>query len=541
MNQKTKTSEQKKLPEGYDVIGEYQDNIEQSLVDNLFDYFGRVYYKNHSINGGSKDQIKLRNSYLSKYDKKIFKLVNKKFVSYLIASLVFLLIATIGYVLFYFFVGSSYNDVINKANSLAVDPNSIITTSNGWLILFLVVFVVINLFALIAIIMLIFTISWYIKNNRQYNRIIKKNKMWNKSFYNFATNLTEKGILNAIQASIPYFVVDKHTPSFDKTIYNIHNRIYSYANIPQDARRIRFNCLSSGFYRGNAFSLSFSSWEWFREAKVIDQNKVGPSKVNIHARRSLRRFEDCICVLAVDTFAEPKLNFVLNNPDGKNIRLQNKIFNNVFSLAVNNPDLAYTVFTPYVQHTLSRCKTWTDSSRGIRQVIKEGSKVYVVFDGREDFFKFSRIIDPRLNYVFNSVEARSSVLLSKQNRLSDVSHNELLKLGSLDETASLMTEYILEETDILFTALEMATCYPMDNIIVKKQKQAKTLYDVLEEKKNNPGMKFKTITELNSSFDEINKKVADIGFNQKAPTFKGLVNIDKLNNNHNDFENSLKI
>ncbi len=541
MNQKTKTSEQKKLPEGYDVIGEYQDNIEQSLVDNLFDYFGRVYYKNHSINGGSKDQIKLRNSYLSKYDKKIFKLVNKKFVSYLIASLVFLLIATIGYVLFYFFVGSSYNDVINKANSLAVDPNSIITTSNGWLILFLIVFVVINLFALIAIIMLIFTISWYIKNNQQYNRIIKKNKMWNKSFYNFATNLTEKGILNAIQASIPYFVVDKHTPSFDKTIYNIHNRIYSYANIPQDARRIRFNCLSSGFYRGNAFSLSFSSWEWFREAKVIDQNKVGPSKVNIHARRSLRRFEDCICVLAVDTFAEPKLNFVLNNPDGKNIRLQNKIFNNVFSLAVNNPDLAYTVFTPYVQHTLSRCKTWTDSSRGIRQVIKEGSKVYVVFDGREDFFKFSRIIDPRLNYVFNSVEARSSVLLSKQNRLSDVSHNELLKLGSLDETASLMTEYILEETDILFTALEMATCYPMDNIIVKKQKQAKTLYDVLEEKKNNPGMKFKTITELNSSFDEINKKVADIGFNQKAPTFKGLVNIDKLNNNHNDFENSLKI
>ena len=541
MNQKTKTSEQKKLPEGYDVIGEYQDNIEQSLVDNLFDYFGRVYYKNHSINGGSKDQIKLRNSYLSKYDKKIFKLVNKKFVSYLIASLVFLLIATIGYVLFYFFVGSSYNDVINKANSLAVDPNSIITTSNGWLILFLIVFVVINLFALIAIIMLIFTISWYIKNNQQYNRIIKKNKMWNKSFYNFATNLTEKGILNAIQASIPYFVVDKHTPSFDKTIYNIHNRIYSYANIPQDARRIRFNCLSSGFYRGNAFSLSFSSWEWFREAKVIDQNRVGPSKVNIHARRSLRRFEDCICVLTVDTFAEPKLNFVLNNPDGKNIRLQNKIFNNVFSLAVNNPDLAYTVFTPYVQHTLSRCKTWTDSSRGIRQVIKEGSKVYVVFDGREDFFKFSRIIDPRLNYVFNSVEARSSVLLSKQNRLSDVSHNELLKLGSLDETASLMTEYILEETDILFTALEMATCYPMDNIIVKKQKQAKTLYDVLEEKKNNPGMKFKTITELNSSFDEINKKVADIGFNQKAPTFKGLVNIDKLNNNHNDFENSLKI
>lgn len=539
MDQKTK--EQKKLPDGYDVVGEYQDNIEQSLVDNLFDYFGRVYYKNHSLNGGTKDQIRLRNSYLSKYDKKIFKLINKKFVKYSIATLIILLLTIAGFLLFYFLVGGDYNSVINKADSLAQDPNLLINDQNGWLILFLVVFVSICLLGILGIVLLFITITWYTRSNRQYNRIIRKNKMWNRSFYNFATNLSEKGVLNAIQASIPYFVVDKHTPTFDKSIYNIHNRIYSYANIPQDARRIKFGCLSSGFYRGNAYSLSYSSWEWFREAKVIDQNKLEGNKINIHARRSLRRFEDSICVLTVDTFAEPKLNFVLNNPDGKNIRLQNKIFNNVFSLAVNNPDLAYTVFTPYVQHTLARCKTWTDSSRGIRQVIKEGSKVYVVFDGKEDFFKFSRVIDPRLNYVFNSVEARSSVLLAKQNRLSDVSPNELLKLGSLDETASLMTEYILEEVDIMFTALEMATCYPMDNIIVKKQKHARSLYDVLEEKRNNPGLRFKTLSQLDEKFDEVNKKVDEIGLRQQAPLFRPMVNIEGVNNNRDSLDKTLKI
>ncbi len=533
---KEKENNQNKLPEGYDVIGEYQDNIEQSLVDNLFDYFGRAFYKPSSSD--NKNKIKIRNSYLSKYDKKIFKLVNKKFIVYSIVAAIFLLLTIAGFLLYYFFVGDSVNAVSIKASDLAAS-NNLITTQSGWLALFLAVLVFICLLGVLTLVFLVITVIWYFRTNKQYNRIINKNKMWNKAFYNFANNLSESGLVNAIQASIPNLVIDKHTPSFDRSIYNIHNRIYSYADIPQDACRTDFKCLSSGFYKGNAYSLSYSSWEWFREAKVVDENRQGKNKINIHARRSLRRFEDNICVLTVDIFAEPKLNFVLNNPDGKNIRLQNKIFNNVFSLAVNNPDLAYTVFTPYVQHTLSRCKTWTDACRSIRQVIKEGSKIYVVFDGKKDFFKFTRIIDPRLNYVFNSVEARTSALIDQDHKLVRASTTELLKLGSLDETASLMTEYILEETDLFFTALEMATCYPMDNIIAKKRKNARTLYDVLEEKCNNPSStKFKTLVELNDNFKEIAQE--DVAMKKRTiPIFRPLVNINI--DNSKTLDSSLKI
>ncbi len=510
METKTKADEIR-LPEGYDIINDYQENTEQAVVDNLFDYFGHVYYKNH----GDSTVVKARNHYISKHDLNLFRLIDKKIIKFGVITSVLILLGVIGYILFYFLVGSTFAEVSQKSASLAGN-----WTTQQWDTLFISVFTIICLISFIGIVMFGFTLYWILIKSTESKRVNNKIRDWNEVFYNFSHNLTKTGIHNAIQAAIPNLVIDKHTPAYDRKTYNLHSRIYSYGEIPRDAKKIDFKNVVSGFYKGSPWSISYSAWEWFREAKVVDQKTDADGrKVFVNVKRSLRRFEDKINVLTVDTFAESKLNFVLNNPDGKNIRLQNKIFNNIFSLAVNNPKLAYTVFTPYVQHTLARCKTWTDSCRQIRQVIKEGSKIYVVFDGKENFFNFDRITNPELNYIFNSRHEYTNVVVGGDRRL--YGKQKRFAIGSLDESASLMTEYILEELDILFSVLEMATCYPLDDALVAKEKSKRTLYDVLEEKRNDADkLKYKTIQDLDDRFHEIPKANVDLS-QPWEPQFKG--------------------
>ncbi len=407
-----------------------------------------------------------------------------------------------------------------------------------WAIIFGILLGICGGMLLISVVLLVSVIYWMRLDKRFARHTREKIKEWNRVFERFSMSLDRASILNAVQSGIPDFVLDKRTPAYDRKIYNIHNRVYAYSGIPQDAKRVSYTNTLSGFYKGFAFSLSVSTWEWFREAKIVEEDlNNNASSLNIKLRRSLKRFEDSICLLVVDTFADPKLNFVLNNPEGKNIRLQNDIFNNIFSLAVNNGKHAHNVFTPYVQHSLSRLKTWSSTSKNIRQVIKEGSKIYVIFDADPDFFKFDRITKPSLNYVFNSKNISENTVYKNGEIISTANDKKKkdkykIKCGSLDETASLMTEYVLEEADLLYTALEMATCFPADDMFVRnadKGTRSKTLLNILEEKRRQDYSEEANRLTVNVD-DEIN--LANSEFNvpnwnaEKAPDFKPLVNVD---------------
>lgn len=506
------------LPNGYDVVTEYKDNIEQNIVDNLIDYFGRVYYRTNN----TKHTGKIRNNSISKYDNQILNYISKKTLILLAIFIPLFFLGVLGFVLISSLAGGDIGSINAHLVEVAGAGTAKFASLQG---LVIAGFIFSSFFIIASVAVLIWIGVWGYRRLLQTERINDKVNQWNRNFDNFVSNLKFGGLMNTIQASTPDFVVDKHTPSYDRRIYNLHNRIYSYADIPQDARRLEYLNLLSGFYKGNAFSLSFSSWEWFREAKVIDQDiDANLSQMNINIKRNLKRFEDGICVLAVDTFVDPDLNFVLNNPDGKNIRLQNKIFNNIFSLAVNNPKNAYKVFTPYVQHTLSRLKTWSDASKCIRQVIKEGTKIYVIFDGSNGFFKFDRILKKELNYVFNTNKVKPNVIFQDEKTIKEVYNENKIKCGSLDESASLMVEYILEEFDLLYTALEMATCYPTDAVIdsMKKTNRSTTLKDVLEDKKRSTsGLADRTINELNSQFanNAIDLNQLDVNLSRRPPMF----------------------
>lgn len=498
------------LPEDFDVVTKYEETIEQSIVDNLFDYFGRTYYKIQNKNDGTI----VRNDFISDHDIRLKKFIGNKnrFYSLGILGLVISGIASVLGALLGF----------NNVTYFQVP--------------YYIVIAIGTLCLCLALFFSGFLLNWNVINNKNKKRINKKITTWNNAFNKFSGNLSKVSIMNALECSIPDFVCDKHTPAYDKKIFNLHNRIYSYADIPQDAMRCEFSNLSSGFYKENAFSLSYSKWEWFREAKVIDKSINDKTKKTkdetkklINIRRSLKRFEDSICVIAFDTFSDPKLNFVLNNPDGRNIKLQNNIFNNVFSLAVNDTKLAYKIFTPYVQHTLARLKTWTDSSRSIRQVIKEGNKIYVVFDGNKDFFKFDRIVKPELNYVFNTNHVTPSVLMNENKKTIEEDKTKEIKCGSLDETAALMAEYILEETDLMFTALEMGTCYPLDSIIEEdKILNSNSLLDILNEKREDSKKgKFDTINKLNENLSEVPN--SPTWNSKKTPMFKPMLKVGDAN------------
>lgn len=525
------------LPKGYDVVTEYQENVEQGIVDSLFDYFGKVYYKSDVNTQGKK----VRNEYISKYDKKLLKMFASRTHNLWFVFAALLFTGVVGLTLFLTLIGT---DIADGVTSLAAKLSNFDTTSPLYMFLivfFAIIFAFIIGCLLLSIITLVSVIYWMKLDSKHSKRMKDKIQEWNRVFDSFSKSLDKNSILNAVQSSIPDLIFDKKTPSYDRKIYNIHNRVYSYSSIPQDAKRISYTNTLSGFYKGYAFSLSTSSWEWFREAKVVEEDlRESNASVHINIKRSLKRFEDNLSLLVVDTFANPKLNFVLNNPEGKNIRLQNDIFNNVFSLAVNNAKYAHNVFTPYVQHTLSRLKTWSDSSKNIRQIIKEGSKIYVIFDSDPDFFKFERVANPAYNYIFNSKNLDESSIFKdgkkvsgKDTKKSTKANAKSVKCGSLDETASLMTEYILEETDLLFSALEMATCYPADDAFInssKENKKSKTLLNVLEEKRNKDYSKLATerinsITSDDLDLQESTMNVPDWN-SDKTPTFKPIVNVD---------------
>lgn len=502
----------KRLPDGYDVIDTYQNVTEQAIVDNLFDYLGKVYYKTDHSSKGEK----IRNSAISKYDKQLFKFINRKIGVFLAWAALFIAITIGGLLAFGILIGENQTKIVEQISTFSSQWNWSLTSVEA---LVYSVAAIICLFALIALYCLVMIFYWFFTRCSQRTRVKEKVSQWKNNYARFTSNLTKSGIKNAIQTSIPELVFDKATPMYDKRIYNLHNRIYSYSNIPQDAKKNEYKNLSSGFYKGYAFSLSYSAWEWFREAKVVSQvASKSEHAIGFSAKRSLKRFSDSICVLTIDTFSEPKLNFVLNNVEGTNIKLQNTVFNKVFTLAVNNPKLAYTVFTPYVQHTLSRCKTWSQSSKAIRQVIKEGTKIHVVFDGKKDFFDFEMLTNPEKNIAFISKEKylrSSSYPTNKRKNLTIYAKN---KYGSLDDTAALMVEYLLEETDILYTALEMGTCFPMNNSFKQYNNNIeKTLFNVLEEKKQSVSLD-PIITQLNERIREVPQ--AEVNFNTKKPTFK---------------------
>lgn len=518
------------LPTNYDVVSDYQENTEQGIVDSLFDYFGKVYYQS-DLN--TKDK-KVRNNYISKYDSRILKMFARRTNRLWFAFAILFLLGVGGIlgVLFatQFDLSAFFNNTIGYGW-----PGSTLL----WTIVFAIIVALSIGCLIISIVLLISVIYWMRLDSKFAKRTREKIKEWNRVFDRFSKSLEKSSILNAIQSGMPDFVLDKRTPAYDRKIYNIHNRIYAYSGIPQDARRINYTNTLSGFYKGAAFSLSTSTWEWFREAKLVEEEMNDRNTaLNINVKRSLKRFEDSICLLVVDTFADPKLNFVLNNPDGKNIRLQNDIFNNIFSLAVNNAKHAHNVFTPYAQHSLARLKTWTAVCKNVRQVIKEGSKIYVVFDADNDFFKFDRITDPSLNYVFNSKNISDNTVFKNGDVVSTSSKSKKdrysIKCGSLDETASLMIEYILEEVDLLFTCLEMATCFPVDDAFTKdlKNSRAKTLMSILEEKRQKDYSDDSANLLMNKSKldDELNLLESEFNFKNwdadKAPEFKPLVNVD---------------
>lgn len=465
------------LPEGYDVIDTYQKNTEQAIVDSLFGYFGKVYYQNEDV---PTEIHKIRNRSASKYDHQLFKLLTKRIGKNGVLACVFIIIAAVLTALFSSFIGTDIRSVTLKIEYWVLDG---ILTTQAWEVLVILMLWIICIFLLFGLIAATKCIIWAYRQHKEKVRVATKVSEWNANYAKFAASLSRTGIQNALQVAIPDLIFDTITPTFDRKTLNLHSRIYAYCNIPQDAKKSTFKNLSSGFYKGNPFTISYSSWEWYREAKIINQSTDKKNVENFKVSRSVKRFEDEICVLTIDTFAEPKLNFVLNNPEGKNINLQSGVFNSVFSLAVNDPRLAYKVFTPYVQHTLSRCKTWADPAKAIRQVIKEGSKIYVVFDGNANFFNFERLTNNELNQVFNSKDSYVKELFGQK-----VFHKGLIKrthFGSLDETASLMAEFVLDEMDILFTALEMGVCYPFDDALtVHAKPNMKSLHEILEEKKN---------------------------------------------------------
>lgn len=513
------------LPDGYDVIDTYQNITEQAIVDNLFDYLGKVYYEtNHSSKGE-----KIRNTAISKYDKQLFKFINRKLGMFIAWAVFFIAITIAGALSFSILVGSTPVKIVDQINIFAIDWNWTLVYVEA---LIYSIFSLLCLFALISLFCLIMILYWFITRCSQRTRVKEKITQWKSNYARFTCNLSKSGIKNAMQASDPELILDKTTPVYDKRIYNLHSRISSYSDIPADAKKTEYKNLSSGFYKGYAFSLSYSSWEWFRDTKVI--NKI-PSKSKqdsmVGASRSLKKLTDDICVLTIDTFAEPKLNFVLNNVEGANIRLQNNVFNKLFSLAVNNPQLAFKVFTPYVQHTLSRCKTWSQSSKSIRQVIKEGSEIHVIFDGKKDFFDFEMLTNPEKNVAFIAKEK----YLKKTTSADSKARNSIAylknKYGSLDDTASLMVEYMLNETDILYTALEMGTCFPTSNTFKHHSKKIeKTLFDVLEEKRKSISFN-SSIPQLNEELDEMLQ--AETNFNSKQPTFTPLKNFDPNSSNNN--------
>ncbi|MGL4948334.1 MAG: hypothetical protein ACRC42_03025 [Mycoplasma sp.] len=594
------------IPDGFDVIDTYQTRTEQALIDNLFDYFGKVYYKTNSPSGAPKkvggkyysqfdaqlqkkysskrnwsfikflifgmlsagaflsfvfffdfdpngwivksaswgvstgwdsniilyliyillgfaslfglvsiiyllffgsytlkcvghrvktgttyqadkhhpDIVrnapaeKVRNSAVSKYDEYLFALIKRIFWTRVAWAAFYFFLCIAGLIVFWFVAGSSVSTVWNQIQIWASQAGMSVIYMQ---IIVIGVFAIILSFALVGLVYVMLALNWKFKKGYELRRVRTKVDEWNQNYANFSHNLTVKGVRTAVSGAFADLVFDNVTPSYDRNSYNLHSKIYSFSNIPQDAQKIEFKNLNSGYYKGLPFNISYSKWEWFREAKVITQStSVQKNEVKNKVSRSLKRFEDSICVLTVDTFSEPNLNFVLKNPDGRNITLQNKVFNDVFSLAVNNHKLAYKIFTPFVQHTFARCKTWSVNAKAIRQVIKEGTKLHVVFDGKRDFLNFEIITNPEYNYIFKSKDLYFKNVINEKPRISEL--NKRIRFGSLDESASLMAEYIFEEVDLFVSALEIAASLPMDDFVQKRNSQ-KTLLDVLEEKR----------------------------------------------------------
>ncbi len=420
----------------YDTISKYKNIVEQNIVDGLFDYFGRIYYKIDPNNKAGE----VKNEYLTTRYMDEASRRERRWKQDSIWCAIFLILFAVAFVCVWFFVGNLPNDFKNYENYIYIP---------SWLLVALLLF--------IGVLLLISTIINFSKSFMMMRYSKDQLKNWNNSFYYFTKRIENQGIKDAIEYGMSDLILDKHTASYDRTIYGLHNRLYTYADIPKDARRTKYHNLTSGVYKNNPFTISYSEWEWFREGREINEDvDAAYHTINVNLKRRLHRFEDSMIILSMDIDANPNLNFILNNFNGKNIKLQNNVFNSLFNLVVNDQNLAYKVFTPYVQHTYSRLKTWSPVSKMIRQVIKEGNKLYVIIDGFNDFFKFNKITDPELNIMFNTSERLS---------LSEI------KVGSLDETASLMTEYILEETDLLYTILELGASLPADpEILVLKQK-----------------------------------------------------------------------
>lgn len=113
-----------------------------------------------------------------------------------------------------------------------------------------------------------------------------------------------------------------------------------------------------------------------------------------------------------------------------------------------------------------------------------------------------------------------NVIIGDKKVVKEIKKNKKLKCGSLDETTSLMVEYILEEFDLMFSALEMATCYPTDSVIenIRNDIKSKTLLDVLEEKKTGKpsDLSSKTISQLNQPLEKNEAQAMAINNNVKA-------------------------
>ncbi|MGL4951679.1 MAG: DUF3137 domain-containing protein [Mycoplasma sp.] len=597
--------ENHKLPKGFDVIDKYQQETEQAVVDNLFDYIGRVFYKTASpygnlneVNGkfynqddadiqfalskkrkgsiikaiiltllaaggifsycffvgfdfasltgkavewakvisfdatfllyliyfsgilsaiiaifaiisiinifrfsaiakahGNKTEIsydhskddkytqyhegvqKVTNKTVSEYDEGLFYLLNKKMKVTGIWSLIFFTLFGASFALWWYFIGTTFgavNDNISIwAKSLSMDI--------VWMrVMIISALSIMGLFFIAGVVYLALFCNWKFRKNSESSRIKRKVNNWNQCYKNFSNNISLSGIKAAVESSVPDLIFDKTTPKYDKNSYCLHDRIYNYGNIPQDAHRLQFKNITSGFYKGAPFNISFSSWEWYREAKIINETN---SKNDANtSSRSLKRFEDSICIITVDSFANPKLNFVLKNPDGRNIKLQNEVFNEIFSLAVNDKEKAYQVFTPYVQHTMSRCKTWSPNCKAIRQVIKDGSKIHIIFDGKSDFFEFEKVLNPQLNQMFANARTYADNNQTEQRPMNSVI-NKKVGFGSLDDTASIIVEYIFNDIDLLISMLEISTCLPIDTKVSKLIDGKKTLFNVLQEKR----------------------------------------------------------
>ena len=163
------------------MVTEYQENIEQGIVDSLFDYFGRVYYQSDV---STQDGKKVRNHYISKYDSRVLKMFAKRTNSLWFAFSILFILGLGGLLAILFGVGTSILNIMGNTKGWwqpeGMEPGLF------WAIIFGILLGICGGMLLISVVLLVSVIYWMRLDKRFARHTREKIKEWNRVFERFS-------------------------------------------------------------------------------------------------------------------------------------------------------------------------------------------------------------------------------------------------------------------------------------------------------------------------------------------------------------------